>query len=668
MNDKTCKINRFNRLKSNGNNTYCRTKGTYHSILVAVRFVLPAFVFSLMLQLAFMSPIPVNALTRLAFPSTSVHEINESSETAAAISGIRDATEIDSGYISYSDTADDISLAGVSVPLLSIAANTMRLAVDASDDVVSNDIIDNDLGNAADADRDGAIGIHIVNPPDKLSYYANESLDLDGLAVHVMYADGSEAPVDFDALEISGFDSSIEGSMQEIVVVYAEFFDTFLVSVIARKTLIDRVTENPLLAMALTALLLLFVIILSHVLKKSKRKRINQTMNRNRNMNSSGYSDASVIGQKIPIQENKKWYQQSNGAAYQAGNQPQSNDLTDSKRSRRRNVAGQPVMQTNKPMMNQNTARNGDPASNKPKKKRKRKWLLIIPAVLLAILLLGYGGLLNLLSGFDRETIATDDDALGIDDGISDRRIVNIAVFGIDSTDGMTGRSDTIMILTLDEKHDKIKITSIVRDAYVDIPGRGLDKINHAYAFGGPELAIKTINQNFKLDIRHYISLNFSSMPAIVDTIGGVEVKITDKEAALISGISTGGTYTLDGKQALQFARIRKIDSDFERSRRQRDVMEATIKAAFEKPLTSYPGMLSDVFPYMKTNLSSNQMLNLGRKAVMNNIRDIEQVQFPTSTLGKGEIINGIYYFVFDRTVGAEKLSQYIFNDVPIEN
>lgn len=305
--------------------------------------------------------------------------------------------------------------------------------------------------------------------------------------------------------------------------------------------------------------------------------------------------------------------------------------------------------------------------SNKTSKSRKRKKIIFITLGIIASLaLLAYGGALYLLGQMGREEIPLDDESLGIEQGTGTRGITNVAIFGIDSEDGMVGRSDSIMILTLDQINDKIKITSIMRDSYVDIPGRRMDKINHAYAFGGPELALKTINQNFGLDIRHYVSVNFTSMPAIIDAVGGVELAITDREAREIRGIDSGGTHLLTGEQALSFSRIRKIDSDFERARRQRDVMESVIKSAFRIPVTSFPRTLNNILPHTTTNLGSNQILSLGGKAVMNNVRNIQQVQFPPASIAKGQIINGVWYYVFDLEQGAKKLSQYIFEDVPM--
>lgn len=104
-----------------------------------------------------------------------------------------------------------------------------------------------------------------------------------------------------------------------------------------------------------------------------------------------------------------------------------------------------------------------------------------------------------------------------------EKHIKNIALFGIDAPKGKAGRSDAIMILTLDEEHKVMKLTSIMRDSYVDIPGHGDDKITHAYAFGGPELAMKTLNENFKVNVEDFMAVNFTSLPEIIDKLGGVK-------------------------------------------------------------------------------------------------------------------------------------------------
>jgi len=97
------------------------------------------------------------------------------------------------------------------------------------------------------------------------------------------------------------------------------------------------------------------------------------------------------------------------------------------------------------------------------------------------------------------------------------------------------------MILTLDEEHKVMKLTSIMRDSYVDIPEHGDDKITHAYAFGGPELAMKTLNENFKVNVEDFVAVNFTSLPEIIDKLGGVKINITEEEISHIPGINSPG-------------------------------------------------------------------------------------------------------------------------------
>ncbi|MRR18517.1 MAG: LytR family transcriptional regulator, partial [Deltaproteobacteria bacterium] len=121
--------------------------------------------------------------------------------------------------------------------------------------------------------------------------------------------------------------------------------------------------------------------------------------------------------------------------------------------------------------------------------------------------------------------------------------------------------------------------------------------------------------------------------------------------------------YNLTGSQALVFSRLRKTDSDIERSRRQRDVVEAAIRKLFGQPLASYPGIMKEIFPQLKTNMTSGEMLSLGVNAAMNDIRSIEQMRYPTSAYGKGSMINGNYYFVFDRAATLRQIGEYIYLD-----
>ena len=147
------------------------------------------------------------------------------------------------------------------------------------------------------------------------------------------------------------------------------------------------------------------------------------------------------------------------------------------------------------------------------KKGRPKRWGVgktIVALVLVLVIAVG-GSVAYMLSGLTMTSIPKSDSALGIQAGaMSDAQITNIALFGLDSReDGNTGRSDVVMVLSVDRRHHALKLTSILRDSEVSIEGYGYDKITHAYAYGGPELAIKTLNQNFNLDIRNYVTVNF---------------------------------------------------------------------------------------------------------------------------------------------------------------
>lgn len=325
----------------------------------------------------------------------------------------------------------------------------------------------------------------------------------------------------------------------------------------------------------------------------------------------------------------------------------------------------------------------------KKKKKGVRTGLLIGLVILLFMAGFGYSYLNNLLNSTNQEAIAEDDELLGIgdkefnyddteeipgeDEGEEQeglpfyyedvKGITNIALFGVDAPVGQRGRSDSIMIVTVDKNTKKIKISSIIRDSYVNIPDRGLDKVNHAYAFGGPELALRTLNSNFHLDIRDYATVNFTTLPQIIDILGGISITVTNAEATKISGINGAGTYNLTGAQALDYSRIRKIDSDFARAGRQRTVIEAIIKKMLKSPVTSYPGILGKVLPLVTTNMKSNDILSLAGSVVTNGIRTIEQNRFPQEEVSEGQMIRGIYYYVFDREQTIHNMGKYIYLD-----
>ncbi|MBR0575603.1 LCP family protein [Proteiniclasticum sp. BAD-10] len=332
---------------------------------------------------------------------------------------------------------------------------------------------------------------------------------------------------------------------------------------------------------------------------------------------------------------------------------------------------------------------------NRKRRKRRnriRTGLLVVMTLLMFSAGFGYAYIHNLLDSTNKDLISQKNDDLGIENpetpvetegepyepevdpkdklpyyyhGVTG--VTNIALFGVDAELGKAGRSDTIMIVTIDKNNNKIKLTSIMRDSYVDIEGKGMDKITHAYAYGKAQLAVKTLNTNFHLNIKDYATVNFTTLPKIIDILGGVTITVTKAEVPHIPGLTQAGTFNLKGDQALAYARIRKIDSDFARSERQRTVMKAIIDKMLKSPVTSYPGILSKILPLVTTNLSSSDILGMATSVVTNNIRTIEQNRYPEDAYAKGQIINGTWYYVFDRAKAVDAIGKYIYLDEKTE-
>ncbi|MGL5354622.1 MAG: LCP family protein [Clostridium sp.] len=308
--------------------------------------------------------------------------------------------------------------------------------------------------------------------------------------------------------------------------------------------------------------------------------------------------------------------------------------------------------------------------TEKDKKSGKGKKIVIgtlitVVTIIVAILAGGWFYTNSLLNKVEKVEIKQEELSINEELVTQYGDIKNIALFGIDSVDGMTGRSDSIMILTLDSVHNKIKLTSVMRDSYVNIPGRGLDKINHAYAFGGPELAIKTLNENFNLNIKDFMSVNFSSMPTIIDMLGGVNINITSEEAPMVPGISVAGNYNLTGEQALAYARIRYAEGgDYKRTERQRTVIEAIFTKVSNTSISKYPELIGKFLPFVQTNMSSSGMIGLSTDFASLISGKLQQERFPRDGYSQGKTIDGIYYLTFDNEATVEQMHKWIFEDI----
>ena len=311
-------------------------------------------------------------------------------------------------------------------------------------------------------------------------------------------------------------------------------------------------------------------------------------------------------------------------------------------------------------------------------------WIL---GVILVVILGAVGGVYfygNYL--FNKlEKVEIDKDDIGITEEVEEKlsqysdSIINIALFGVDAVDGEAGRSDSIMIATIDTVHKKLKLTSIMRDSYVAIDGHGNDKLNHAYAFGGPQLAIKTLNENFDLNIEDFASVNFETLPKIIDKIGGIELDIDADELEYINGyiahlnningtsepaIESTGLQHVSGTQALAFCRIRYTSGgDYKRTERHREVLTKIFEKIETLPATSYPSLLLEVLPMVNTSLTYNEILDLGTEVLKLGDSSMELERFPLDDYCEGEMIGGIYYLTFDKATTVDQLHSYIFED-----
>jgi len=227
---------------------------------------------------------------------------------------------------------------------------------------------------------------------------------------------------------------------------------------------------------------------------------------------------------------------------------------------------------------------------------------------------------------------------------IADNKPISILLMGVDQEDNGTGRSDSLMLFTLNPKTKSMKITSIPRDSYTEIVGKGKkDKINHAYAFGGIDMSVKTVENFLNVPVDHYIEVNMAGFKDIVDAVGGVDVN-NDLEFTSRNQHFAKGNIHLNGETALKYTRMRYEDprGDFGRQMRQRQVIQAVIKkGASVSSLASYGDVLKAIEKNVKTSLTQDQMFDI-QKNYKDCMQNSEEIQIP----GDGhKAADGIWYY-----------------------
>lgn len=243
--------------------------------------------------------------------------------------------------------------------------------------------------------------------------------------------------------------------------------------------------------------------------------------------------------------------------------------------------------------------------------------------------------------------------------------ILNILLVGLDDDSGGSSRSDTLMLMSVDKINKAIKLTSFLRDMWVAIPGHDKSRINAAFTFGGIDLTVKTIENNFNIDIDHTVIVDFDMFKNIIDALGGVEVEITQKESDFINRTTSvtvkPGVNKLDGKGALVYARIRKLDSDFNRTQRQRKVITAILKKAVNTNPLSLLSAVTKIMPSVKTDINALQLTGLALNALKYIKFDINQLQVPADNAYTSKRIKGQAVLVPDMDKNRDNIIKFIY-------
>ena len=295
-----------------------------------------------------------------------------------------------------------------------------------------------------------------------------------------------------------------------------------------------------------------------------------------------------------------------------------------------------------------------------------KKITKILLATLSVILIVALGGFGVIYSNLNKmyvkdESINSQEKEDDTVQGTEVEGITNILLVGTDGANvERSNRSDSVMLVTIDNNNKDIKISSIARDTYVDIPGHSTEKLTHAYAYGGIDLLKQVFEVNFNIKVDKYIAVNFVSFMDIMDEIGGVEVNVEEKDVNEINKvidscydyyydrkdeiekkyITKAGKQRLNGYQALAFSRIRYTDSAYARDNRHREVAESVYKEFLNSGAKEYQRAAEIIIENTKTNISPMEMINLGFTALKINDKEIDQLQFPLAEYRNGHIIS----------------------------
>ncbi|MVB11723.1 Transcriptional regulator LytR [Caprobacter fermentans] len=261
-----------------------------------------------------------------------------------------------------------------------------------------------------------------------------------------------------------------------------------------------------------------------------------------------------------------------------------------------------------------------------------------------------------------------------------DDAITNILLLGVDNYQANdTGRSDSMMLVSVDTRHKKIKLTSFMRDLYVAIPGIGNNRLNAAYSLAGGKIkgaqsVVRTLESNFGADIDRYVIIDNDAFNKIIDRLGGVKITLTAAEAKLVNQYSgdprrnlTAGTFTLSGAQAHYYSRIRAIGDDFERTERQRKVFSSIVDSLKGSSLPTIYSALADTMYLITTNMTKAEILSMASNSLTYLNYPISQDRIPGDNEYTSETVmlggTGADVLVPNLDKCKEDIAKFIFED-----
>lgn len=289
----------------------------------------------------------------------------------------------------------------------------------------------------------------------------------------------------------------------------------------------------------------------------------------------------------------------------------------------------------------------------KNNRKKSRKLWLKIPLIVILVLGLGIGGYAFSVYNHAKKTVndKMHEPVDSIDTGVTKKKVaatesLNVLLLGIDATEGTSGRSDALMILSVDPKQKNMQLISIPRDTRTEIVGKGFeDKINHAYAFGGTDMAVATVENFLDIELDYYVSINMDGFKQLVDQLGSITV-YNDLAWSDSTYDFDFGPIEMDGDKTMSFVRMRKQDTtgDFGRTKRQRQVVQGIInRGAKMESVTKINSIIDILGNNMATNLDFADM-----KKLLSGYRDVTKKFEDYQMKGNGTTIEGIYYLQVD--------------------